>query len=90
MEEEYCWTITQVVGGHAVADQVLVCFELSGFKLAFLVHIKVDHMYTCILILDLGKIRLALSLNKSVRWSGRVHVRQFSNPTYYICIYYIL
>jgi len=35
-----------VAGGHAVVDQVPVCFELSGFKLAFLVHIEVDHMYT--------------------------------------------
>ena len=46
MKEEYCWAITQVVGDHAVADQVPVCFELSGFKLASLVHIEVDHMYT--------------------------------------------
>ena len=45
---------------------------------------------TCILILDLGKIRLAPGLKKSLHWCGTVHVRQLLNPTYYICIYYIL
>jgi hypothetical protein len=46
VKEEYFWAITQVEGGHVVADQVPVYFELSGFKLASLVHIEADRMYT--------------------------------------------
>ena len=46
VEEEYCWAITRVVGSHAAANQVPVCFELSEFKVASLVHNEVDRMYT--------------------------------------------
>ena len=45
MEEEYCWAITQVVDGHAAANQVPVSFGLSGFKVVSLLHIEVDCMY---------------------------------------------
>jgi len=38
--EEYCWAITQVLRGHAVADQVPLCWRLDFNWTALFVHVQ--------------------------------------------------
>jgi len=66
VEEEYCRAITWVVGGHAAANHFLSVLSLDLKRLPlFILKLTI-----CVLVLDLGKTRLAPGLKKCNQCAG--------------------